>query len=179
MLTTPRLHRRRHPPSSLRLQRNPNPKYGSNYRSPVPKPAPRKKDLFHLFRQLLVLPKLRWPLSESNRTEPPRSPLRQSHRRLHRRGLAQNIHSHWALAIWYASPCTLIGPPPLIGSIADQRERALTEMLRDDCLRYISGMAPLLLRYDSRVAPPAPFYSPTPGADHAVAARVTCRRAWI
>ncbi|KAM5532078.1 hypothetical protein V8D89_014242 [Ganoderma adspersum] len=28
---------------------------------------------------------------------------------------------------------------------ADQRERALTEMLRDDCLRYISGMAPLLL----------------------------------
>ncbi|PIL24243.1 hypothetical protein GSI_13996 [Ganoderma sinense ZZ0214-1] len=28
---------------------------------------------------------------------------------------------------------------------ADQRECALTEMLRDDCLRYISGMAPLLL----------------------------------
>ena len=85
-LTIPRHHLRRHPPSSLRLQQNPSLRFGSNSRSPVPSLAPRKKGPFHPFRQLLVLPKLHWPLSESNPTEP-RSPLRQSHRRLHNRRL--------------------------------------------------------------------------------------------
>ncbi len=30
---------------------------------------------------------------------------------------------------------------------ADYRERVLAEMLREDCLRYIGTLAPLLLRY--------------------------------
>ena len=35
----------------------------------------------------------------------------------------------------------------LIGYAADHRERTLSEMLREDCLRFILGMGPLLLRY--------------------------------
>lgn len=77
------------------------------------------------------------------------------------------------MAIWCVLQTSFSVFAPLITlailHTADHRERVLAEMLREDCLRYISGMAPLLLRY-------VPSDTPYPSRLRPTSARRTAAR---